>query len=310
MPQFSGTTDTWGSQSANADYHSAQVSLEHRLAHGLTLNVNYTYAKNLDDAGTQRSGYAIPASVVLNGQGSKVNRADRSISVNSIPNIVAAYGTYKLPFGKGGIGGDNFFVRQIAGGWTLSSLFTFSSGTPLLVVASSCSAAGTVGTCMPDVNPNYTSKGIRQNGSWGKGLTGLTLGKTPASGGISYANGYIGNSTSGDGADASGNAVACASGVTAFCNPGAFKIGDAPRSAAFGLRNPSTYNVNMGLSRTFDITPERIKFVFRVDCSNATNHVTFGGIGVNVDSAAFGTVTSATSSGGSRDFQFSGRLNF
>ena len=306
MPQFSGTTDTWGLQGANASYHSAQVSLEHRLAHGLTLNVNYTYAKNLDDAGTQRSGYAIPSSVTLNGKGSKVNRADRSISANSIPNIVAAYGTYKFPFGKGGIGGDNFFVRQVAGGWTLSSVFTYSNGTPLLIVASSCSAAGTVGTCMPDVNPSYTKKSVRHNGSWGNGTIG-------SFGGPSYAYGYIGNSTSGSGStavDGTGTAVACASSATPFCNPGAFKIGDSPRSAAYGLRNPSTYNLNMGLSRTFDITPDRLRFIFRVDCSNATNHVTFGGIGVNVNNAAFGTVSTATSSGGSRDFQFSGRLNF
>jgi hypothetical protein len=310
MPQFSGTTDTWGLQGANANYHSAQVSLEHRLAHGLTLNVNYTYAKNLDDAGTQRSGYAIPSSLVLSGKGSKVNRADRSISANSIPNLVAAYGTYRLPFGKGAIGGNNFFVRQVAGGWTLSSMFTFNNGTPLLVINSGCTASGTVGTCMPDVNPSYTKKSIRQNGSWGKGITGVTLGQASNKGGVSYAAGYIGNSTNGDGADASGNAAACASSVTAFCNAGAYKIGDSPRSAVYGLRNPSTYNLNMGLSRTFDITPDRLKFIFRVDCSNATNHVTFGGIGVNVSSALFGTVSTATASGASRDFQFSGRFNF
>jgi hypothetical protein len=33
-PQFSGTTDTWGSQSANANYHALQVSFSHRASHG------------------------------------------------------------------------------------------------------------------------------------------------------------------------------------------------------------------------------------------------------------------------------------
>jgi hypothetical protein len=188
----------------------------------------------------------------------------------------------------------------------LSSVFTFNNGTPLLVVASSCSAAGTLGTCMPDVNPSYTKKSPRQNGDWGKGTTGGTLGVIP------YIEGYLDSKkvSSGQGLDASGVATACSNSATPFCNPGTFKIGDAPRSAAFGLRNPSTYNLNMGLSRNFDITPDRLKFIFRVDCSNVTNHVTFGGIGVNINNAAFGTVSSATSSGGSRDFQFSGRFNF
>lgn len=309
MPQFSGTTDTWGSQSANASYHSAQVSLEHKLSHGLTLNVNYTYSKNLDNAGTMRSGYAIPASASLNGKASAANRADRSVSANSIPNIVAAYGTYKSPFGKDGIGANNFFVRQFAGGWSLSGVFTYDDGQPLLVVASSCTSTyqPTAGTCMPDLNPNYTSKSIRQNGSWGKGVTAPTLGKAPTAGGISYANGYVGNATE---APLGSALAACTATSGPFCNPGQFMIGDAPRSTAFGLRNPSTYNLNLGLRRTFAITPERVKFVFAADCTNATNHVTFGGIGVNVDSNTFGTVSTATGSSGSRDFQFSGRLNF
>jgi hypothetical protein len=38
--------------------------------------------------------------------------------------------------------------------------------------------------------------------------------------------------------------------------------------------------------------------------------VTFGGIGVSMNAANFGAPTSATSNTGSRDFQFSGRLNF
>ena len=308
MPQFSGTTDTWGSQTANASYHSLQVSLEHKLSHGLTLNVNYTYAKNLDDAGTMRSGYAIPGSVMLNGKSWAANRADRSISANSIPNILTAYGVYRLPFGKNAIGGNNFLVRQIAGGWSLSSLFTFDQGTPLLVTASSCTASfqPTAGTCMPDLNPSYTSKSIRQagNGKWGQGLNALTLGKAPTAGGISYLSGYISNANE---APLGTALAACTATTGPFCNPGQFMIGDAPRSAVFGLRNPSTYNVNLGVRRTFDVVTERVKFVFAADCTNATNHMTFGGIGVAVDSSAFGTVSTVS---GARAIQFSGRLNF
>jgi hypothetical protein len=55
MPQYSGVTDTWGSQTANASYHSVQVSLSKRLSNGLTFNVNYTYEKQLDDTGTIRT---------------------------------------------------------------------------------------------------------------------------------------------------------------------------------------------------------------------------------------------------------------
>ena len=66
----------------------------------------------------------------------------------------------------------------------------------------------------------------------------------------------------------------------------------------------------MAVLRSFNVTPERVKFIFRVDCQNVTNHVTFGGINVGLNSTTFGTVSTATSNTGSRDFQFSGRLNF
>jgi hypothetical protein len=66
----------------------------------------------------------------------------------------------------------------------------------------------------------------------------------------------------------------------------------------------------MSVRRTFDLKSDRVKFVFAADCTNVANKVTFSNIQTNVDSANFGQVASATSNTGSRDFQFSGRINF
>jgi hypothetical protein len=308
MPQFSGTSDIWGSQSANANYHSLQISLEQRMSHGLTLNLNYTYSKNLDDAGTMRSGWAIPGNLLLSGQSWNANRIDRSLSANSVPQNLSIYGVYNLPFGKGGIGNDSWLVRNLAGGWTFSGVFTYVSGTPLLITSSSCTSSfqPTAGQCMPDINPNFSGKTIRTNGSWGKGITAATLGSK------SYLNGYVATATQGaGGVTSTGVPIPCASASGPFCNSENFMFGDASRVMPFnGLRNPSAYNLNASIRRSFNLTPERVKFIFAVDCQNVTNKVTFGGIGVNMDAANFGSPTSATSNTGSRDFQFSGRLNF
>ena len=157
---------------------------------------------------------------------------------------------------------------------------------------------------MPDVNPNFTGNSVRQNGSWGHGVTAKTLTGSAA---IPFISGAISSSTPGYGS----NGAACATSSTAFCNSNAFMFGDAARSGIFGLRNPSVYNLNMSVRRSFNITPERVKFVLGVDCQNVTNKVTFSGIGTNVNTpSTFGTVSSATSNTGSRDFQFSGRVNF
>jgi hypothetical protein len=325
MPQFSGTSDTWGNI-ANVGYNAFQLSLNKRMSNGMTFTVNYTYAKQLDDTGTMRSGYAIPANVMANGKAYPVNRIDRSWSTNSVPQSLAAFGTYDLPFGKGKIGSDNMLVRAIAGGWTLSALGTYYSGTPLSVTSTACSGSFNpgAGQCMPNLNPAFTGKTLRQNGSWGKGMTALNLGKAPSSGGIAYVMGSLSGNTSstsanyntgnftttGSGTTLAINNIPCSNPAFPYCDVNAFQIGDAPREIPSLLRNPGTPNLNMGLRRTFPLGPERLKFVFAVDCQNVANKVTFGGISTAIDSTAFGTVSSATSNTGSRDFQFSGRFNF
>jgi hypothetical protein len=307
MPQFSSTADTWGSSSANAVYHALQISARKRMSHGLDLTVNYTYSKNLDDAGTQRSGFTIPAAYNLTGKTWAQNRIDRSISANSVPQDLNVYGVYNLPFGKSGWGSSHLATRSILEGWNLSGLFTYASGTPLLITSSACNASTHpgAGTCMPDVNPAFSSKTVRQNGSWGAGTTAKTFGT------IHYLQGYVPSTSDGTGVASDGKTAApCASSAGPFCNAQSFMFGDASRVLPFdGLRNPSAYNLSGSVFRTFDIS-ERWKFILRADCQNITNKVTFGSIQASMNNAAFGTVGSATGNTASRDFQFSGRITF
>ncbi|WP_213806112.1 TonB-dependent receptor [Granulicella sp. dw_53] len=304
MPQYNTTTDPWGNV-ANGNYNAFQLSVAKRAAQGLTITVNYTYAKTIDDAGTSRSGYALPASATASGRAWSQNRIDRSVSLNSIPQNLSIYGVYQSPFGKNKIGGNHFLVRTLLGGWQTGNIFQYSSGIPLPIVAT-CNAsnqnvgAGTA-TCMPDVNPNF-SGAVRKNGGWGKGATAANLGT------LSYLNGAL---TGAAGAGVGG--APCASTTGPFCDSGMFKIGDSSRIAPYGLRGPGFYRLTSNLHRTFDLT-DRAKFIFGVDCQNVTNSVNFGNnagnnqIGSNVDTSTFGTVNFASAD--ARAFQFSGRFTF
>lgn len=309
MPQYSGTSDPWGNI-ANANYNAFQLSVSKRASRGLTVNVNYTYSRNIDDAGTQRSGYDIPASATISGRDWVHNRIDRSLSINSQPQNLSIYGVYQLPFGKGHIGGEHFLVRALLGGWQTGQIFQYTSGLPLAIVAT-CVATQNVGqgTCMPDVNPNFYGS-VRVNGGWGQGVTAATLNSmrylTANPGNTSLTN-LAGTPGSGSGG------VPCLASAGPFCDSGTYMIGDAPRIASYGLRGPGLYRLTSNIHRTFDIT-DRAKFIFGVDCQNVTNHTTFGNtasnnaIGVNVDSGNFGTLNAASAD--SRAFQFSGRFTF
>ncbi len=309
MPQYPSTTDTWGNV-ANANYNAFQLSVSHRASHGLTMNLNYTYSKNIDDAGTARSGWAIPASATANGRAWAPDRIDRSLSINSQPQNLSIYGVYELPFGKGKIGGEHFIVRALLGGWDFANIFQYSSGVPLAIVAN-CSATQNVGQgqCMPDANPNFLGKNPRQNGGWGAGVTAATLGTK------SYLVGAVNAATSGVGVSPADptKTVPCAQSNGPYCNSGDFMIGDLARIAPYGLRGPGVYRLTSSLHRTFNFT-ERAAFIFGVDCQNVTNTVTFGNnaennqIGVNINTSTFGTVNFASAD--ARAFQFSGRFTF
>ncbi|WP_260740121.1 TonB-dependent receptor [Tunturiibacter lichenicola] len=301
FPQYSGTTDTWGNV-GNVSYNSLQITVNQREWKGLSYTLNYTYSKNLGDDNTFRTGFDTPAAATSNGVGYRQGRADRSYTIVAAPQNLAAYGVYKLPFGQSGFGGDHLLVRALAGGWQLSSIFTYGSGVPLAVTYAGCNSPGQ-GQCMPDVNPNFSGS-ARINHGWGKGITAAKLGAAPSKGGIQYIN-------------LNAFSVPNNYGTTAPGQTSITKIGDAPRTAPYQLWNPSTYELDASLRRTFNITQERVKFIFEVDCLNVPNKVTFGGISTAwVDPTAsptaaaasnFGTVGSAK---GNRDFQLAGRVNF
>ncbi|HEY4379779.1 MAG TPA: carboxypeptidase regulatory-like domain-containing protein [Acidobacteriaceae bacterium] len=292
FPQYSSPPSPEWDNIANLTYNALQITLAQREWKGLSYNVNYTYSRNIGDDGTTRSAYFVPAAASSNGLAiAGNNRADRGLTATDTPQVLNIYGLDHLPFGKGHIGGNNFIVRNLVGGWSLSGVFSYASGNPLLVIGSGCTAPS-AGTCMPDLTPGMANN-IRQNGSWGKGITAANLSA------VKYLN------------------------SSAFTLPNAFplpagagskavaitKIGDAPRSNP-NLWSPSHYNLNASVQRTFNLTPERVKFVFQADCFNVANKVTFGGINTTWSPAASSTFGEVTSASGNRDFQFAGRINF
>ncbi len=289
FPQYSGVSDLWGANVANISYHSLQASLSQRVSRGVSFTINYTWSKNIGDDGTFRSGFALPAGATSNGKAYSANSIERGETVTNIPQNISIYGVYESPFGKNGIGRDNYLVRTLAGGWQLSNIYGYTSGAPLLFTYAGCTAPNE-GQCMPDLNPNYAGDPHR-NGKFGKGLTAANLS------GISYID---------PAAFQAPNNFTPAGATAAVASP-ISKIGTAPRTAPYGLHNQASYHLDLSLRRTFDLSPERFRLVVEADGLNITNHPVFGNINTAVGSTTFGTVTSVT---GNRDFQFAGRINF
>jgi hypothetical protein len=290
FPQFHGVSDEWGAV-GNTEYNALQLTIQQRAAHGLSFMLNYTYSKTIDDVGTFRTGYAIPAGLVAGSSNAyPMDRIDRSLSNVDIPQLLTFTSDWNLPFGKGHWGGGNPFVSQIVGGWALSDIFTYISGNPLAITGSSCTAPGQ-GTCMPSYASGFTGS-ARQNGGWGHGATAATLSS------IQYVN------------------------PNAFEVTPNYEIGNLARTGAYGLRGPSNYDIDGDLRRSFNLTrSDRVKFVVDADVFNAVNHVWFGttssnatgSIGQSFSSSAAKSTSLGVVAGQAnlpRQWQFEGHITF
>jgi hypothetical protein len=292
FPQYSGVSDTWGNV-GNFSFNSLQITVVQRMSHGLTFNFNYTYAKNIGDDGTFRSGFNIPAAAISHGTHNwKQDRIERGPTAISTPQVFHAYGVYQLPFGKNAIGANSRLVRWLAGGWQLSGIYSHTSGTPVAVVWSGCNGSTYPGQgqCMPDLSGGYTGN-ARINGNYGKGPNGYQFSNL---GNISYID---------------KNAFAAPQNVSTV-STAQYLIGNSPRTSAYGLRNPAFWDLDTGLRRSFPIFKEGIQFVFEADCLNTWNNVVFGSPNATYGSSAFGTISGLASSYAPRDFQFAGHINF
>ncbi len=292
FPQYSGLSDTFGNV-GNFSFNSLQITLDQRMSHGLAFNVNYTLSKNLGDDGPYRDGYNIPSSAISHGTTSfKQDRIDRSWTTISAPNVLHVYSVYQLPFGKGGLGANNSLVRWLAGGWQLSGIYQFNQGSPLQITWSGCTATNcpAQGQNMPDEAPGYAGK-ARINSSYGKGPNGYqfaSLGK------VQYID------------------------PTAFSTPenvstistAQYLIGNAPRTAPYGVRNPNNWDLDTGVRRSFPLHWENSEFVFEADCLNTWNNVVFSNptASWSAGSTSFGTVNGIANN--PRDWQFAGHINF
>jgi hypothetical protein len=114
-PQYSGlgTNENTG----YAWYHSMQVRLDKRFAHGLNAVVSYTWSKTMEAA-----GYLNPTDT----------RLEEAISTQDRTHRLAVTWLYELPFGKGKhFLGSAGVVSKVVGGWQVQGIYTAQSGAAL-----------------------------------------------------------------------------------------------------------------------------------------------------------------------------------
>lgn len=143
----------------SSTYNSMQVKFDRRFSGGFRLTTAFTWQKAMDFQGGDDGGLDF-----YPGQGLQRNyaRADFDRTINLIQSYL-----WELPFGKGkpllasGIG------AKILGGWQLSGIFTFRTGTPLTFTGNNSLNLGSGGTTtLEQVAPVEVLGGIGAGNPW------------------------------------------------------------------------------------------------------------------------------------------------
>jgi hypothetical protein len=148
-------------RTGNSTYNAMQLQVNKRFAQGLSFLVSYTVSKNItdaDSAGPGVSGFIGTNSFI--GENSYNRKAEKAVSQLDTPQSLVASFFYELPVGRGkrylNSGG---LKDRVVGGWYVSTVLSYHSGTPTEVYGDCNGTAGAVlfGGC------NVTGAGARVN---------------------------------------------------------------------------------------------------------------------------------------------------
>lgn len=300
FPNFYQITDR--STSAQADYHSLQLEVSHRMTNGLSFDSAYTWAKNLSD--NQGSYGSFNGSAFVDEQGGysptdSFNRHQDFGNVSSTRRhrwLTTA--VYELPIGRGRRFGSgmNRFADLAFGGWQLSNIFVFQTGPYLTAflpngaIDPSGTGSGTAlggASQRPDRSGNGNSSNHDRN-HWFNNNAFSCPGQT------GYASLAPVNGVS-----------PCGVGVSTL------PIGRFGTESVGDLVGPGTVSLSSGLSKTFVIV-EGVRLRAEGTFTNVLNHTNLADPVLDVTQPNFGQITQARGSdfGGNRTGQLSLKLEF
>jgi len=269
---------------SNANYNAMEVTLQHKMVHGIQFDFNYTYGKSIDissDAERVGSWGGLGGQII----NSFDPAAGRSVADFDLRHQINTNFIWEMPFGRGKwMGHDiNRFADAVVGGWQLSGLVRWTSGFPVTV-----DNGGQYPT-------NYQLEGHAdqlcpvQTGTYFTGPDG--------NGGSTYPNLFA-------------NGVAAAN-CFGYGFPG-------ETGARNNLRGPGFFGVDMGVAKRWKMPwSEGQSLQFRYEVFNITNSVRFdvqsanayqGGSLSNGNSATFGNFSGTLTN--PRIMQFALRYEF
>jgi hypothetical protein len=280
---------TYTAGTGRTNYYAMNTKVEKRFHGGFSILQSFAWSKRIAEntfIGQQVYGVKIDKTL---------DTADQRFNYSVAP-------VYELPFGRGKRFGDSVGhgLNEVIGGWEVTGIYHFLSGTPLNLATNSSFYEGG--------DPSLGSK--KSAHQWfdtskfepfpSRSMTVAQLGAYPAWTKVQSMPGY--NYTPTSSSDATKNGV--------YQD---FVTWSTSNQHTFGnIRNPYTTDFTLGVRKSFPIT-QTARLQLRIDAFNALNHPRFGNIDTNPGDTYFGWVngsTTPTQVNSPRSVQLEGKLYF
>lgn len=160
FPQFDGPFSGLTRLSATSFYNSMQIRFQKRASHYISFEGNYTLSKSTDNSSAGANSFITDLLSAGNPQVLDDLKAEHGISANDATHRLALAAIAEIPVGRGRwVGHDmNRVLDAVVGGWSISTIVTFQSGTPLTLALADARLAD--GSQRPDVSCSQLSTGI------------------------------------------------------------------------------------------------------------------------------------------------------
>ncbi len=273
-----------------ATYYALLTKVERRYSNGFSLLQAFTWGRNYT-----QDFYLGNTSISL--------YLPRQIYSNDVRFHYTLTPIYELPFGKDKpfLGHVNRATEQVVGGWELTGIYNFQSGTPLVLPTNSSFYRG-------DASPN-TNVTRGRTGTYfdttafvpypTKTTPVATIQTYPSWTGVSSLPGY--------------NYVPTATDTAKNGIYNDFTVRNTLYPQTFGdIRNPPTNTITAGIRKNFNFT-ETIHLQLRLDATNLLNHPQFGNISTDPTSAYFGKLSGTavpTAVNSPRQIEIAGKFYF
>jgi hypothetical protein len=268
-PQYPNVIRNGFETEGRSSYNALQAQVQRRFSDGIAFLVNYTLSRSMTNAETGFGGFAAQA---LN----KYNlAAEYTIASYDQTHFVNISGVYELPIGPGKqfLADGGFATKNLAGGWQVSGVLQYQSGTPFGVMASGnpLNNGFNRANVVPGIEPVISWNNVNKTDKVGNPLPVLN--------------------------------------PKAFSDPGPWVPGNAPR-VLDSLRLPPTYNENIALAKKFFLG-DRVQAELRMEFFNVLNRVIRSCMpDNNISDGSFGLAPQQCQSNAPRQGQAYFRISF